>query len=99
MTVASTAGAHVVASVAGALRAAAPAEAEEGIAFWVETAGGDRLGYGLLAAYASGIAEGAAVAAGQPLGTSGRVRAHRLGQQGGRLDPFPLLEATRPPSR
>jgi hypothetical protein len=99
VTVTSTAGAHVVASVAGALRPAAPAEAEEGIAFWVETAGGDRIGYGPLAAYASGVAEGAAVAAGQPLGTSAGTVRIAWERQGGRLDPFPLLEATRPPSR
>ena len=72
------------------------ADREEGIAFWITTPGGDRLGYGPLASYAPGIGEGVAVAAGQQLGTSaGWVRiAWERGEQ--RVNPFPLLQATRP---
>jgi hypothetical protein len=98
VTVASAAGAPAVACAAGTLRGAAPADAEEGIAFWVETAAGDRLGYGPLASYAAGIADGAAVAAGQPLGASAGTLRVAWERGGERLDPFPLLEATRPPS-
>ena len=98
VTVASAAGAHAVASAAGTLSAAAPSEREGGIAFWVETAGGDRLGYGPLAAYAPGVVAGAAVAAGQPLGTSAGSLRIAWERGGAHLDPFPILEATRPPS-
>lgn len=97
-TVASAPGDAAVAMAAGTLRAADPREREEGIAFWIETASGDRLGYGPLAAYQPGIAEGATVAAGRHLGaTAGWVRVawERAGE---RINPFPLLEATRPPS-
>ena len=98
VTIASAAGSAAVASAAGTLRGAAPAEAEEGIAFWVETAAGDRLGYGPLASYAAGVAEGAVVAAGQPLGASAGTLRVAWEREGARLDPHPLLEATRPPS-
>lgn len=98
VSIEAAAGSHVVASAAGTLRGATPAESEDGVAFWIETAGGDRLGYGPLAAYAAGIAEGAVVAAGQPLGTG--AGALRVAWQRGRadLDPTPILEATRPPT-
>ena len=84
--------------VAGTLHAGDAADREEGIAFWISTPGGDRLGYGPLASYAAGIGEGTAVGAGQPLGTSaGWVRiAWERGDQ--RVNPFPLLQATRPSS-
>jgi hypothetical protein len=97
VTVASAAGAHAVAAAAGTLRVATAAEREEGIAFWVETAGGDRVGYGPLAGYAPGIAEGAPVAAGRPLGASAGSLRIAWERGGERLDPFPILEATRPP--
>ncbi|HSJ73867.1 MAG TPA: hypothetical protein VK904_06085 [Miltoncostaeaceae bacterium] len=97
VTVASAAGAHAVAAATGTLRAATAAEREEGIAFWVE-AGGDRLGYGPLAGYAPAIADGAAVAAGQPLGASAGSLRIAWERGGARLDPFPILEATRPPA-
>ncbi len=97
-TIAAAAGSHAVASAAGVLRAATPAEMEEGLAFWVETAGGDRLGYGPLAAYAAGVAAGAPVAAGHPLGTTAGTLRVAWEHGGGPADPVPLLEATRPPS-
>ena len=98
VTVASAAGSHAVASAAGTLRAATAGEQEEGIAFWVETAGGDRLGYGPLAGYAPGVADGAVVVAGQPLGTSAGSLRIAWERGGARVDPFPILEATRPPA-
>ena len=55
------------------------ADREEGIAFWITTPGGDRLGYGPLASYAAGIGEGTAVSAGQPLGHLRRLGPDRLG--------------------
>jgi hypothetical protein len=97
LTIVTAHGAHAVASVAGVLRGASPAEREEGIAFWIETAGGDRIGYGPLAAYAPGIAEGLAVTAGQPLGTGAGTLRIAWERDGERVNPFPLLEATRPP--
>ncbi len=98
VTIASAPGAHAVAAVAGTLRGATPAEREEGIAFWVETAAGDRLGYGPLAGYAPGVVESAPVAAGQPLGTGAGSLRVAWERDGRRLDPVPLLEATRPPT-
>jgi hypothetical protein len=97
LTIVTAQGAHAVASVAGALRGASPAEREEGIAFWVQTADGDRIGYGPLAAYAPGVAEGLAVSAGQPLGTGAGTLRVAWERDGERVNPFPLLEATRPP--
>jgi hypothetical protein len=98
VALASAPGAHAVAAVAGTLRAAGAGEIEEGVAFWVEAPGGDRLGYGPLAAYAPGIAAGVRVTAGQPLGTSAGSLRVAWERDGARLDPFPILEATRPPS-
>ncbi len=98
LTLASAPGTVAVAMVAGTLRRAEPAESEQGMAFWIETSEGDRLGYGPLASYSDGIGDGVAVAAGHPLGrVAGWVRIawERAGQ---RINPFPLLEATRPPS-
>jgi hypothetical protein len=91
-------GAHVVAAAAGTLRAADPGEREEGIAFWIETATGDRVGYGPLAAYAPGIGEGVPVAAGQPIGTGSGMLRVAWARDGVRINPYPLLEATRPPA-
>jgi len=96
ITITSTPGDAVVAMAAGALRGPDAAEREAGIAFWIETPGGDRLGYGPPAAYQPGVTEGVTVAAGQHLGTSAgplRVAWVRAGEG---IDPFPLLHATRP---
>jgi hypothetical protein len=67
-----------------------------GLTFWIVTAGGDRIGYSGLAAYAPGIADGVTVAAGQALG--GATRQTRLAwERGGqRVNLFPLLSVTRP---
>ena len=96
VTIASAPGADVVAAAAGTLRASAAADQEQGVAFWLETAGGDRIGYGPLASYAAGVADGAPAAAGQALGASAgslRVAWRRAGTS---LDPSPILEVTRP---
>jgi hypothetical protein len=87
-------GAVVVAATGGTLTAASPREQAGGFAFWVVTAGGDRIGYSGLASYAPGIAQGAAVVAGQALGTA--VRETRIAwERGGiRINAFPLLSAT-----
>jgi hypothetical protein len=88
----------VVAMAAGTLHRAGAAARESGVAFWVETPGGDLLGYGPLASYAPGIADGAAVTAGQRLGASPGALQVAWERDGVRIDPYPLLEATRPPS-
>lgn len=96
LTIQGAAGDAAVAMAAGTLAAGDAADREEGIAFWITTPGGDRLGYGPLASYAPGIGEGVAVSAGEHLGASaGWVRiAWERGDQ--RVNPFPLLRATRP---
>jgi hypothetical protein len=86
----------VVASIGGTLRVADPAEQEAGIGFWIES-GRDRFGYGPLARYSPGLAGGAVVSSGQPIGyDAGAVRVAWT-RDGVRVNPFPLLAATRPP--
>lgn len=97
VTIASAPGEAAVAMAGGTLRGSTPAEAEGGIAFWIVTPAGDRLGYGPLATYSAGVGEGASVTPGQPLGASaGWVRV-AWERAGARIDPFPLLAVTRPP--
>ena len=96
LTIATAPGAHAVAAAAGTLHAASPAEREAGIAFWLDTGDGDRIGYGPLRAYAAGIGEGAAVAAGARLGDAPASLRIAWERGGARIDPFPLLQATRP---
>jgi hypothetical protein len=98
LTIGFAPGGHVVAAAAGVLRGADAAEREEGIAFWVETRGGDRIGYGPLASYAPGVGEGVPVAAGRPLGAGSGMLRLAWTRDGRRINPFPLLEATRPPA-
>lgn len=95
--IAAAPGAPVVASVAGILRASTPAEREEGVAFWL-VAGEDRLGYGPLAAYEAGVRDGARVAAGGSLGASPGTLRLAWERDGVRVNPFPLLAATRAPA-
>lgn len=98
VTIAGTAGDPAVAMAAGTLSGASAAEREAGIAFWITTAGGDRLGYGPLSSYEPGVGEGAAVAPGTHLGaTAGWLRV-AWERAGVRVNPFPLLRATRPPT-
>jgi hypothetical protein len=89
-------GTAVVAAAPGLLEAAAPAEAEAGITFWIRTGTGERIGYGPLAAYADGVGPGAAVAAGQALGAAGPRLTFAWERDGARINPHPLLMATRP---
>jgi hypothetical protein len=98
VTIATSPGAHAVAVAAGTLRGATPAEREEGIAFWLEAAGGDRVGYGPLVSYTPGVGEGAPVTAGQSLGIDSGLLRLAWTRDGRHMDPFPLLEATRPPA-
>jgi hypothetical protein len=96
VTVNTDPGAVVVASAAGTLQAASATEQSAGLAFWVVTADGDRIGYSGLAVYAPGIADGVAVGAGQALGAATRETRLAWERAGQRVNPFPLLEATRP---
>jgi hypothetical protein len=96
LTIATAPGAHAVAAAAGTLHGASPAERESGIAFWLDTRDGDRIGYGPLLAYADGVGEGAAVAAGQRLGDAPASLRIAWERGGTRIDPFPLLQVTRP---
>ena len=93
--IATPAGADVVAATPGTLQAATPAERAAGIAFWIVTAGSSRIGYGPLAAYASGIGPGASVALGQPLGASAGSLAFAWQDGGVAINPWPLLSAVR----
>lgn len=88
-------GTPVVAAARGVLRPATPAEQAGGIGFWLDT-GRERLGYGPLARYAEGIWGGAAVEAGQPLGSAPAALLFTWERDGVRVNPHPLLSATRP---
>jgi len=96
LTIATAPGAHAVAVAAGTLHTASPAERETGIAFWLDTGHGDRVGYGPLVAYADGIGQGAAVTAGARLGDAPASLRVAWERGGARIDPFHLLQATRP---
>ncbi len=96
VTIASGGGDAVVAMATGTLAGADAAEREAGIAFWIETSEGDRLGYGPLASYRPGIGDGAAVVAGRHLGDGAGLLRVAWERGGERIDPFPLLHATRP---
>jgi hypothetical protein len=98
VTIAGRPGDAVVAMAAGTLRAPTAAEREAGIAFWIDTGRGDRLGYGPLAGYVPGIADGAAVTPGRPLGEGAGWLRVAWERGGVRVNPFPLLQATRPPA-
>lgn len=89
-------GTPVLAAAPGRLEAAAPAEAEAGITFWIRTDTGARIGYGPLAAYADGVGPGGMVGAGQVLGAAGPRLTFAWEQRGERINPHPLLMATRP---
>lgn len=92
------AGAAVVASAAGRLEAAVPDEVASGVVFWIVTPDGERIGYGPLGAYADGIQPGAEVQAGQVLGASSDRLVLTWERDGTRINPYPLLAATRPPA-
>lgn len=97
VTIGADPGAVVVAMASGTLHAADVAEREEGIAFWIVTPAGDRLAYGPLAAYAPGVTPGASVTAGARLGATPGLLRVAWERTGERINPFPLLSATRAP--
>lgn len=88
-------GLPVVASIAGTLDVASAAEQEAGIGFWI-VAGRDRVGYAPLASYAPDLAGGSTVSAGQHLGQHGGVLRFAWTRDGAHINPFALLQATRP---
>jgi hypothetical protein len=90
------AGARVVATIGGELLPATQTEQAAGLAFWIVGGAGDRIGYSGLATYAPGIAAGAQVTAGQLLGESAVTTALTWERNGQRINPYPLLTATRP---
>lgn len=98
VTIATDGGAPAVATIAGVLAPADVDEREEGIAFWIETAGGDRVGYGALTGYAPGVAAGATVRPGELLGTAPAVLRIAWERAGVRTNPYPLLAVTRAPT-
>lgn len=89
-------GARVVAALGGQLAPASATEQATGLAFWIVGAAGDRIGYSGLASYGPGIAAGAQVSAGQELGQSAAATAVTWERNGQRINPYPLLTATRP---
>lgn len=86
----------VVAATTGSLVSATPAERVAGVAFWLQSANGDRVGYSGLASYMPGIGERVAVRAGAPLGTTTGRLSVAWERRGARVNPYPLLVATRP---
>jgi hypothetical protein len=92
-------GAPVVASRTGTIARATLPEQEAGIGFWLEPDKGIRVGYGPLAAYATGIAAGERVSPGTLLGAGGEAVTIALEHQGQRINPYPLLAVTRAPSQ
>jgi murein DD-endopeptidase MepM/ murein hydrolase activator NlpD len=94
--VATPSGADVVAATPGTLEAATAAERAQGIAFWIDTPGAGRIGYGPLTSYAAGIGPGATVKLGQPLGTSAGALAFAWENGGVAINPWPMLTAVRP---
>jgi hypothetical protein len=96
VTIASAAGAAVVAPIAGTLGLADGPARAEGIGFWVIGPGGHRVGLGPLAAYEVGIREGADVTSGQLLGRSTGATTIAWRRAGAAVAVYPMLAATRP---
>ena len=88
----------MVAASAGRLAAASAEERAQGLAFWIVRDDGNRIGYSALTSYAAGVANGADVAIGQPLGRSTGELEVTWARGATRINPFPLLQATRPPT-
>jgi hypothetical protein len=88
--------ADVVAASPGTLEGASPAEQGKGIAFWIRTPAGARIGYGPLAGYQAGVVAGAQVTLGEPLGSSAGSVAIAWTESGVSVNPWPLLTAVRP---
>ena len=98
ITISSAPLSRVVAASAGRLAAASATERAGGIAFWIVRDDGNRIGYGPLTAYDSGVAHGAEVELGQPLGRSTGELTVAWSRGSTRINLFPLLAATRSPT-
>ena len=99
VTIAAAPGAHAVASVAGTLRGAAPAEARGGHRVLGRVRGRrPRSATARWPPTRPGSSRRRRSPPGQPLGTSAGALRVAWERGGARLDPVPLLEATRPPS-
>jgi len=96
VVITSAPGAMVVAPIAGTLRIAAGRAAAAGVGFWVDGPGRDRVGMSPLASYEPGIAEGATVVAGQPLGRATGSTGVTWQRDGVAVAIQPMLAATRP---
>lgn len=92
--VSAPAGLPVVAAAPGVLVAATPIEQRAGVAFWILTDDGDRIGYSGLATYTPGIAARTAVSAGQLLGTTTPHLTIAWERRGRPINAAPLLRAT-----
>ena len=91
-----TGGRPVVASLSGTLIAATAQEQRDGVAFWIRTAGRDRIGYSGLGTYAPQIAHRTAVSAGQVLGIAPTSLTVTWQRDGHPINAAPLLSATLP---
>ena len=89
-----TTGLPVVAALSGTLLAASAQEQRDGVAFWIQPAGRDRIGYSGLATYAPQIAHRTAVSAGQILGTAPSSLTVPWQRDGHPINAAPLLAAT-----
>lgn len=89
-----TSGLPVVAALSGTLIAANAQEQRDGVAFWIQPAGRDRIGYSGLAAYAPQIAHRTAVSAGQILGIAPASLTVTWQRDGHPINAAPLLVAT-----
>ncbi len=96
VTIQSAAGDPAVAMVAGTLHAGDAADREEGIAFWIATPGGDRVGYGPLAAYAPGRRRGRGRDRRAAARHQRRLGADRLGARRGPHQPVPPAPGDAP---
>lgn len=90
-------GTPVVAAIDGVLEAASGDDAGIGIGFWIVN-GEERIGYSALASYEDAISEGTPVSAGQVLGRTAERTVIGWTRSGETINPYPLLEATRPPA-
>lgn len=94
--IATPVGADAVAATAGTLEPATATQRHAGIAFWIDSAGGNRIGYGPLSSYDAGIVPGATVHVGEPLGTSAGTLPVAWQRGSTAINPWPLLTAVRP---
>ncbi len=94
-TILSAPGNTVAAPLGGRLEPATPAEAATGLAFWIRGRR-NRIGLSGLAEYQPGVASGVEVRAGQALGSGTGTLLVAWERGGLRVNPHPMLFATRP---